>query len=98
MNLGSAGEKIFDAQKASIAAVAEVAEKKIERVEEEQIFQSSSFRKLSAEPKAAALMEHKPIRCQILAPNEPHPCDKYGCQRDDLQQLDDLADGGEIIV
>jgi hypothetical protein len=78
-NLSSASEKICDAKKPAISAVVEVADKKTEQVEEEAPAQqsSSSFRKLSAEPKAAALIEHEPIHYHILAPNEPHPCDKY---------------------
>ena len=85
-NLSSAGEKICDAKKPALPAVAD---KKIEQVEEEAPVQqpSSSLRNPSAEPKAAALIEHEPIHYHILPPNEPHPCDKYGCAREARYQL-----------
>jgi hypothetical protein len=29
-----------------------------------------------------ALLNSEPIHYHILPPNEPHPCDKYGCSRE----------------
>jgi hypothetical protein len=34
-----------------------------------------------------ALIPHEPIHYRILPPNEPHPCDKYGCPREAKYQL-----------
>jgi P4 family phage/plasmid primase-like protien len=34
-----------------------------------------------------ALIPHEPIHYHILPPNEPHPCDKYGCPREAKYQL-----------
>ncbi|HEX7482215.1 MAG TPA: hypothetical protein VF350_01945 [Candidatus Bathyarchaeia archaeon] len=29
-----------------------------------------------------ALLNNEPIHYHVLAPNEPHPCDRYGCSRE----------------
>ena len=29
-----------------------------------------------------ALINNEPIHYNVLAPNEPHPCDRYGCSRE----------------
>ena len=41
---------------------------------------------LSVKP-IRALIPHEPIHYHILAPNEPHPCDKYGYPREAKYQL-----------
>jgi len=33
------------------------------------------------------LIQHEPIHYHILPPNEPHPCDKYGCPREAKYKL-----------
>jgi P4 family phage/plasmid primase-like protien len=33
------------------------------------------------------LIPHEPIHYHLLPPNEPHPCDKYGCPREAKYQL-----------
>jgi hypothetical protein len=33
------------------------------------------------------LIPHEPIHYRILPPNEPHPCDKYGCPREAKYKL-----------
>ena len=37
--------------------------------------------------KKAALIEPEPIHLHGPPPNEPHPCDKYGCAREAKYQL-----------
>jgi hypothetical protein len=34
-----------------------------------------------------ALILHEPVHFHVLPPNEPHPCDKYGCAREAKYQL-----------
>ena len=66
-----------------------VADQKTEQVVEGQDFQSSSFGEHPGEPKGTALMMPEPIHYHCLPPNEPHPCDKYGCAREAKFQLGD---------
>jgi hypothetical protein len=33
------------------------------------------------------LIPHEPIHYHILPPNQPHPCDKYGCPREAKYKL-----------
>ena len=42
---------------------------------------------LVKEVPGAALIVPEPIHYHILPPNEPHPCDKYGCAREAKYQL-----------
>ncbi len=88
-NLSSAGEKFCVDQKPAISTVAEAAYQKTVLVEEEVPVQhsSSSFKELPIEPKGTALIMPEPIHYHILPPNEPHPCDKYGCAREAKYQL-----------
>ena len=41
---------------------------------------------LSGKP-SEVLIPHEPIHYHMLPPNEPHPCDKYGCPRKAKYQL-----------
>ena len=46
-----------------------------------------TFGELLVEPKGTALIMPEPIHCRCLPPNEPHPCDKYGCAGEARYQL-----------
>ncbi len=39
------------------------------------------------ESKGMPLIQHEPIHYHILPPNEPHPCDMYGCPREAKYKL-----------
>ena len=41
----------------------------------------------SFEATKTVLIQQKPIHYHILPPNEPHPCDKYGCPREAKYKL-----------
>ena len=87
-NLSSANEEICFAKKPALPAVVAVADPKTELVEEEALVQqSSSFGELPVAPKGTALIMPEPIHYHCLPPNEPHPCDKYGCAREARYQL-----------
>jgi hypothetical protein len=39
------------------------------------------------ESKVTAIISHEPIHYQMLPPNQPHLCDKYGCPREARYKL-----------
>ena len=59
-------------KKPVVSVVAEVANKKDENKETLEVGAQSK----------TALLNNEPIHYHILAPNEPHPCDSYGCSRE----------------
>jgi hypothetical protein len=41
----------------------------------------------SSKPEDSRLIRKEPIHYRLLPPNEPHPCDKYGCPREAKYKL-----------
>ncbi len=68
----SAEEKKLHVEKPVVSVVAVVENKKTEKTEAQEV---------GAQTKTA-LLNNKPIHYNILPPNEPHPCDRYGCSRE----------------
>jgi len=73
-NLSSASENICDEQKPALSALVALTDKK-------------SIDDKADESKVTSLIPHEPIHYHILLPNEPHPCDKYGCPREAKYKL-----------
>ena len=73
-NLSSASEINCDEQKPAVSASVALTDKK-------------SIDDKADESKVTALIPHEPIHYHMLPPNEPHPCDKYGCPREAKYKL-----------
>jgi len=73
-NLSSTNEENYDDKKPASTVAVVVPDKKI--VDDK-----------SGEPKSTPLIRHQPIHYYKLSPNEPHPCDKYGCPREAKYKL-----------
>jgi hypothetical protein len=75
-NLSSASGEICVEQKPALSALVALSDKKC--IDDE-----------AEESKVTALIQHEPIHYHILPPNEPHPCDKYGCPREAKYKLEE---------
>ena len=70
--LSSVEDKNFHVEKPAVSTVAVVAEEKGDEKKENQQIGSHT----------RTLVNSQQIHYRILPPNEPHPCDKYGCSRE----------------
>jgi hypothetical protein len=89
-NLSSTKEENNAAEKVVVPVVAAATEKKsTDKDTPGQKLGENELQKDTKEPKVevceitkTALINNDPIHYHVLAPNEPHPCDKYGCSRE----------------
>jgi hypothetical protein len=89
-NLSSAKEEINATEKVVVPVVAAATEKKsTDKETPEQKLGENELHKNTKESKVevceitkTALINNEPIHYHMLAPNEPHPCDRYGCSRE----------------
>jgi P4 family phage/plasmid primase-like protien len=89
-SLSSAKDEINVAEKSVVSVVAAATEKK--STGKENLGQKLGEKELQGEPKElkvevceltkTALINNESIHYHVLAPNEPHPCDRYGCSRE----------------
>ena len=77
-NPSSASGEIYDDKKPALPAVVAVENK---NSTDETVGATTS------KPEDSRLIRKEPIHYHMLPPNEPHPCDKYGCPREAKYKL-----------
>ena len=93
----SAKEKLNATEKSVVPVVAAAIDKKSpdkepleNKQDENELHRDTKESKVeSGELTKTALVNNEPIHYYVLAPNQPHPCDKYGCSREDKYHLGD---------